>query len=244
MRLHGGNGVLAECSKGGRKPPLLPEQFTEELARKAFHDPTSDRPLVAGLYAQVFAEQLGAATELDYHSMGWGDAEALQLAKVLGSGAVPHLRLLDISFNPIGDRGGVALAKALSSAAPELETIKIKGIHAEEGTKRELRVLVAGRAMLASRARADGRAEAREAAARVLKKRARSPTKEMSGKSHSSSVDEDSNPWSQQGSSLGEMSTATGGAERPSSSMYGRQGDGRQESSLEEVRGPAILLGS
>ena len=52
-RLHGNNGVLAECATGARRPPLLPEQFAHELASKTFYNRDHDLPLVSDLYAKV-----------------------------------------------------------------------------------------------------------------------------------------------------------------------------------------------
>mmetsp|Transcript_62509 Transcript_62509/g.165402 ORF Transcript_62509/g.165402 Transcript_62509/m.165402 type:complete len:324 (-) Transcript_62509:264-1235(-) len=126
-RLHGTNGVLAECADS-RHPPLLPGEFAKQLARKIFHNPEHDRPLVSKLYKQVFTEQLGKCTELDYHGMGWDDNEVTQLARVLASGAVPNLKTLNLSFNDFTDKGGVMLAKALAQALPELEVLEVKGM--------------------------------------------------------------------------------------------------------------------
>jgi len=83
---------------------------------------------VSKLYKQVFTEQLGKCTELDYHGMGWDDNEVTQLARVLASGAVPNLKTLNLSFNDFTDKGGVMLAKALAQALPELEVLEVKGM--------------------------------------------------------------------------------------------------------------------
>lgn len=176
-RLYGDNGVLAECTReGARPPPLLPAQFAEELESRSFIDPSNDKPLVISLYTKIFeakvrpratfsapalgtflgptaahGAQMGAVSVLDYQRMGWGDAEAVQLAKVLGSGATPALRTLDISFNPIGNRGGMSIAKAVSASLPGLEVLNSKGVNASQGTLAELRRCVAGRQMAASK---------------------------------------------------------------------------------------------
>ena len=107
---------------GGRRPPLLPSAFAAELEKKSFTNGKDDKPLVKRLYEAAFEEQFGKATELLYIDLGWGDAEAAQLAEVLASGAAPRLWWLDLRGNEIGDEGCKALAAALKEgAAPSLE---------------------------------------------------------------------------------------------------------------------------
>ena len=103
-----------DCTKGGgRRPPLLPSAFAAELETKSFTNGKDDKPLVKRLYEDAFEEQFGKATELKYWSLGWGDAEAAQLAEVLASGAAPRLEKLRLNGNKIGDEGCKALAAAL-----------------------------------------------------------------------------------------------------------------------------------
>ncbi|EOD38929.1 hypothetical protein EMIHUDRAFT_361530, partial [Emiliania huxleyi CCMP1516] len=107
---------------GGRRPPLLPSAFAAELEKKSFTNGKDDKPLVKRLYEAAFEEQFGKATELFYRGLGWGDAEAAQVAEVLASGAAPRLEKLDLSYNEIGDEGCKALAAALKEgAAPSLK---------------------------------------------------------------------------------------------------------------------------
>ena len=74
------------------------------------------------LYEAAFEEQFGKATKLIYWNLGWGDAEAAQLAEVLASGAAPRLEHLFLDDNKIGDEGCKALAAALKEgAAPSLK---------------------------------------------------------------------------------------------------------------------------
>ena len=61
-------------------------------------------------------------THLGSLGLGWGDAEAAQLAEVLASGAAPRLETLYLPSNKIGDEGCKALAAALKEgAAPSLK---------------------------------------------------------------------------------------------------------------------------
>ena len=71
------------------------------------------------------------ARELDYHGIGWRDAEVSQLARVIASGSVPALKSLNLSFNRFGDKGGLALAKAIAQALPDLEILELKGMSVE-----------------------------------------------------------------------------------------------------------------
>uniref|UniRef100_A0A0D3JGR7 Uncharacterized protein n=2 Tax=Emiliania huxleyi TaxID=2903 RepID=A0A0D3JGR7_EMIH1 len=123
---YGSDSLVDDCTKaGGRRPPLLPSAFAAELEKKSFTNGKDDKPLVKRLYEAAFKEQFGKATNLDYARLGWGDAEAAQLAEVLASGAAPRLERLGLSFNKIGDEGWTALAAALGKegAAPRLETL-------------------------------------------------------------------------------------------------------------------------
>ena len=125
-RLHGNHGVIVECL-GKRQPPLLPEQFSESLKKKTFYNRVHDEPMVGRLYRDAYADQLGRAEKLEFRRMNWGDTEAIQLAKVIGSGATPSLRWLNIAFNDFGDSGAKALGAAISKALPPLEKFEWKG---------------------------------------------------------------------------------------------------------------------
>ena len=120
---YGWSSLRDDCTQdGGRRPPLLPSAFAAELETKSFTNGKDDKPLVKRLYEAAFEEQFGKATELDYRLLGWGDAEAAQLAEVLASGAAPRLETLDLFENQIGDEGCKALAAALKEgAAPSLK---------------------------------------------------------------------------------------------------------------------------
>ncbi|EOD32288.1 hypothetical protein EMIHUDRAFT_364631, partial [Emiliania huxleyi CCMP1516] len=122
------NSLIEDCVQdGGRRPPLLPSAFAAELETKSFTNGKDDKPLVKRLYEAAFEEQFGMATVLDYQGLGWGDAEAAQLAEVLASGAAPRLETLQLGCNKIGDEGCKALAAALGKegAAPRLEELRL-----------------------------------------------------------------------------------------------------------------------
>ncbi|EOD26952.1 hypothetical protein EMIHUDRAFT_236263 [Emiliania huxleyi CCMP1516] len=120
--------LTEDCAQdGGRRPPLLPSAFAAELETKSFTNGKDDKPLVKRLYEAAFKEQFGKATVLFYNNLGWGDAEAAQLAEVLASGAAPRLETLYLGENKIGDEGCKALVAALGKegAAPRLEKLDL-----------------------------------------------------------------------------------------------------------------------
>ncbi|EOD38922.1 hypothetical protein EMIHUDRAFT_224075 [Emiliania huxleyi CCMP1516] len=133
------DSLIDDCTQdGGRRPPLLPSAFAAELEKKSFTNGKDDKPLVKRLYEAAFKEQFGKATVLNYFGLGWGDAEAAQLAEVLASGAAPRLEELDLAPNKIGDEGCKALAAALGKegAAPRLEKLSLNGNQiGDEGCK-------------------------------------------------------------------------------------------------------------
>ena len=128
---YGWSSLIRDCTQsGGRRPPLLPSAFAAELETKSFTNGKDDKPLVKRLYEAAFEEQFGKATVLSYAFLGWGDAEAAQLAEVLASGAAPRLEALSLGYNKIGDEGCKALAAALKEgAAPSLKARDLSLIH-------------------------------------------------------------------------------------------------------------------
>ncbi|EOD33775.1 hypothetical protein EMIHUDRAFT_229279 [Emiliania huxleyi CCMP1516] len=70
-----GSGALRCCRLCSRR------SCRAELEKKSFTNGKDDTPLVKRLYEAAFEEQFGKATELIYNGLGWGDAEAAQLAK-------------------------------------------------------------------------------------------------------------------------------------------------------------------
>ena len=80
-------------------PPVLPDNFKEQLEMKGFTNGSTNRPLVAGLYRDAFAQRFAKVEELHLNSMRWRDTEVQALAEVLGSGMVPRLRSLDLWCN-------------------------------------------------------------------------------------------------------------------------------------------------
>jgi hypothetical protein len=67
-------------------------------------------PLVTRLYTESFTRKFELVESLEFPMLDWGDAEVVQLAKVLGAVPLPRLRELDLEGNPFGPLGLKALA--------------------------------------------------------------------------------------------------------------------------------------
>jgi len=110
------NDVIIECT-AKRAPPLLPADFRLALAAKSFTSKKADEEMVASLYEATFEKEMGEATQLLFHRLQWGDAEAIQLSKVIASGALPKLETLLINHNQIGDEGVKALSDTIAGGS-------------------------------------------------------------------------------------------------------------------------------
>ena len=116
--------IIEACTKGARAPPLLPDEFVAEMADKSFTNGKDDKPLTERLYREAFAETFGQAKELDYAYLGWGDADAAKLARLIESGVLTQLEELRLWHNAIGDAGAAALAAAIGKGgAPALKAV-------------------------------------------------------------------------------------------------------------------------
>ena len=129
----------------GRRPPLAPAAFEEQLHSKRFTN-DADAGAVAALYASTATRVLGATRkiELDYVPVREGDgvrlAQALTLCRVVEELAwcfvpmpvpevramlatpVPTLRTLYLQEAGLGEAGGVAVGEALGrGAVPQLQ---------------------------------------------------------------------------------------------------------------------------
>ncbi|HJL24065.1 MAG TPA: hypothetical protein RMH80_17650 [Polyangiaceae bacterium LLY-WYZ-15_(1-7)] len=110
--------VMEVCDVG-RRPPLTPAAFEAELRERQFTNGSTDHALVARLYGEFVEEALGAATRLNFARLGWGDAQAEELAAVLP--LCGRVRDLNLGSNAIGDRGAAALARSLPAGLETLD---------------------------------------------------------------------------------------------------------------------------
>lgn len=124
LKIDGDWGSIISSGIHGRRAPMLPERFAESLQEKTFTNGKTDAPLVTRLYREAFEQRMGAQGSLDFHMLGWGDAEATAVAEVIRHRYTPNLVDLRMCYNQIGDAGAIALAKALPQV-PELVTLKV-----------------------------------------------------------------------------------------------------------------------
>ena len=133
----GGGGALplrkvVELCAQSVRPPLLPSDFDAMLHDKVLDETSDQLTLLGTRYRTMFARQLGALQTLRCARLGWGDAEAISLARVLACGAAPLLTRLELGENEIGDDGCTALAAACVPS--ESDEVIRKEESAEDGT--------------------------------------------------------------------------------------------------------------
>jgi len=107
-----------------RPPPMTPAEVAMVLEAKQFADAERDRPLVTCLFSEVCTRMLRRVRTLQFASLRWGDAEATQLCRLLGTGACVHLETLHLSGNRFTDIGLAAVTGLVSSGVlPALSLI-------------------------------------------------------------------------------------------------------------------------
>ena len=84
--------VILECA-ASRAAPLSPADFRRMLSTKSFTSKKADEEMVARLYETTFDTRMGAATELDYRNLQWGDAEVATLCTVIATGRLAQLKV-------------------------------------------------------------------------------------------------------------------------------------------------------
>ena len=102
------------CDKGkaGRAPPMAPAAFAVKLESgvatgEVGFTNKGDVPLVTGIYDKAFMTEMTKATTLFYASLGWDDAQAVQLCEALrhahAHGGLRELKVLRLDSNKLGD---------------------------------------------------------------------------------------------------------------------------------------------
>ena len=87
-----------------------------ELATKSFTSKNADEEMVNRLFEDVFNKRMGGVTELTYYMLKWTDKEVVAVSKVIATGVLKKLELLDLSENQFSDAGVMALAEAARKA--------------------------------------------------------------------------------------------------------------------------------
>lgn len=100
---------------GGRRPPLTPAMFQQELEEKVFTNEKDDKPLVTRLYTEAFYDHMGTVTQLHYNNLDWGDAEVEVLCKVIETGVLQQVKMIDLRGNVVGEHNANRLVEAFES---------------------------------------------------------------------------------------------------------------------------------
>ena len=115
-------GAVNKGCRANRDPPLTPSEFRPELATKSFTSKNADEEMVNRLFEDEFNKRMGGVTELIYARLKWTDKAAVAVSKVIATGVLKKLELLDLSSNEIGDAGVMALAEAAGKGTlPQLK---------------------------------------------------------------------------------------------------------------------------
>ena len=157
-----------------RPPPMTPAVLARLVASKRFTSKKGDLPMVIELNTRTIISLFRDVVELGYTDLDWGDAEMVQLCKMLpfcrsltklllynnkfgddgmtalagavSNGALPALKELSLHTNQIGDVGMQALAGAVSKGAlPKCTKIELFGNPASLEAQRAVRGAIANR---------------------------------------------------------------------------------------------------
>ena len=110
-------GMRDECiAAGGRRPPMTPDEFAEQLQARTFTNGKVDRPLVSALYKDGFNTQFARANSLIYGGLGWDDAACEAVVRVLRLGVCCNsLQRLIFDENQLSDVSACSLARLLGT---------------------------------------------------------------------------------------------------------------------------------
>jgi len=118
-----GKPAGAEQTRFLRPAPAEPLSFFEghRHGSKTYTNGADRDALVAPKFRQTIFTLLGGVRELNFASLGWTDAQAVELAVVLP--LCGQLRTLQLQHNDIGDRGISALAVAFCTKSLQVVTL-------------------------------------------------------------------------------------------------------------------------
>jgi len=109
------DSIVSACTMGGgRMAPVPPNEFAKALECKTFTNGKEDRPVVTALQAAAYEWEFRMADELHYENLGWGDLDAIKVAKAVAAlPANAALEALFLAENKIGDVAAAAIAAML-----------------------------------------------------------------------------------------------------------------------------------
>jgi hypothetical protein len=93
--------------------PLANSSFAVELDRRAFSNP-NDVAALRVQYHDIVEDGYNGLTALSYGTMGWSDAEARALGRMLQQVTCPLCTSLDLSNNNLTDEGLIEISEAFS----------------------------------------------------------------------------------------------------------------------------------
>ena len=121
-------GAVNQWCRANRDPPLTPSEFRPELATKSFTSKNADEEMVNRLFENEFNKRMGEVTVLAYAGLKWTDKEVVAVSKVIATGVLRKLELLNLLGNQIGEAGVMALAEAAGKGTlPKLKSLCIDG---------------------------------------------------------------------------------------------------------------------
>ena len=121
-------GAVSKGCRANRDPPLTPSEFRPELATKSFTSKNADEEMVNRLFENEFNKRMGEVTVLAYAGLKWTDKEVVAVSKVIATGVLRKLELLNLLGNQIGEAGVMALAEAAGKGTlPKLKSLSIDG---------------------------------------------------------------------------------------------------------------------
>ena len=112
-------GVIAAL-KDRRLPPLVAEEFARRATSKVLTN-GKDKEVLLRLQAAVATTVLGSVREMSFAELGWGDEDAVLLAKALPM--CSQLVSLDLVRNPFGGGDGAQRLAAALCDTPTLENV-------------------------------------------------------------------------------------------------------------------------
>ena len=100
--------------KLSRRAPIGPVEVARQVAQRRFTSRSTDLPMVIAINVRTILSVFRDAKVLFYSTVGWGDAEAVQLAEILP--LCSQVTDLWVTNNNVGDEGIAAIARWIGTS--------------------------------------------------------------------------------------------------------------------------------